>query len=68
MQALIPFAIVLAPSHFTAAALFAVFTSIVFAITQRSGVREQVRYGFYCFALFIGGVFAAGWLMLLLRR
>jgi hypothetical protein len=64
----LPFAIVLAPSHFTAAVLFAVFTSIVFAITQRSGVREQVRYGFYCFGLFVGGVFVAGWLMLLLRR
>jgi phosphatidylserine synthase len=68
MTAMIPLALALAPSHFTAAVLFAAFTSIVFAITQRSGVREQVRYGFYCFALFVGGVFSAGWLMLLLRR
>jgi hypothetical protein len=68
MQALIPFAIVLAPSHFTAAVWFAVFASIVFGITQRSGARDQVRYGLYCFALFVGGVFVAGWLMLLLRR
>jgi hypothetical protein len=62
------FVVVLAPSHFTAAVLFALFTSVVFAITQRDGVREQVRYGAYCFALFVGGVFVAGWLMLLLRR
>jgi len=61
-------AIVLAPSHFTAAVLFALFTSVVFAITQRSGVQQQVRYGLYCFGLFVGGVFVAGWLMLLLRR
>ena len=64
----VPLAIVLAPSHFTAAVLFALFASIVFAITQRSGAREQVRYGLYCFAMFVGGVFVAGWLMLLLRR
>jgi len=68
MHLLIPSALVLAPSHFTAAVIFAVFASIVFAITQRNGVREQVRYGLYCFAMFVGGVFVAGWIMLLLRR
>jgi hypothetical protein len=68
MTVMIPLALVLAPSHFTAAVLFAVFASIVFAITQRSGMREQVRYGLYCFAMFVGGVFVAGWVMLLLRR
>jgi hypothetical protein len=61
-------AVVLAPSHFTAALLFAFFASVVFAITQRSEVREQIRYGLYCFAMFIGGVFVAGWAMWLLRR
>jgi hypothetical protein len=65
---MIPPAVVLAPSHFVAAVLFAVFASVVFAITQRSGVREQLRYGLYCFAMFVGGVFLAGWVMLLLRR
>jgi hypothetical protein len=45
-----------------------VFASVVFGITQRSNVREQVTYGMYCFALFVGGVFVAGWLMWLLRR
>ena len=68
LTVMIPLALVLAPSHFTAAVLFAVFASIVFAITQRSGMREQVRYGLYCFAMFVGGVFVAGWVMLLLRR
>ena len=56
------------PSHFTAALLFAVFASIVFGITQRSTSREQVRYGLYCFVMFVGGVFAAGWVMWVLRR
>jgi len=55
-------------SHFTAAALFALFASIVFGITQRTGVREQVRYGLYCFVMFVGGVFVAGWVMWFLRR
>lgn len=64
----VPLALVLAPSHFTAALLFAVFASIVFGITQRSNVREQVRYGLYCFAMFVGGVVVAGWAMWLLRR
>ena len=68
LTVMIPLALVLAPSHFTAAVLFAVFASIVFAITQRSGMRELVRYGLYCFAMFVGGVFVAGWVMLLLRR
>jgi hypothetical protein len=55
-------------SHFSAALLFALFTSVVFGITQRSAAREQIRYGLYCFAMFIGGVFVAGWAMWLLRR
>ena len=55
-------------SHFSAAVLFAVFASTVFGITQRNTTMEQIRYGLYCFALFVGGVFAAGWVMWLLRR
>jgi hypothetical protein len=58
----------LALSHFSAALLFAVFASVVFGITQRNTIREQVRYGLYCFVMFIGGVFVAGWLMWLVRR
>jgi hypothetical protein len=55
-------------SHFSAAVVFALFASLVFGITQRNTVMEQIRYGLYCFALFVGGVFAAGWVMWLLRR
>ncbi len=55
-------------SHFSAAVLFALFASVVFGITQRNTTMEQARYGLYCFALFVGGVFAAGWVMWLLRR
>ena len=55
-------------SHFSAALVFALFASVVFGITQRSVLRDQVRYGLYCFAMFVGGVFIAGWLMWVLRR
>lgn len=55
-------------SHFSAAFVFALFASVVFGITHRQTPREMVRYGLYCFAMFLGGVFVAGWAMWLLRR
>ncbi len=55
-------------SHFSAALIFAVFASIVFGITQRNTTREMVRYGLYCFAMFVGGVIVAGWAMWALRH
>lgn len=58
----------LTPSHFTAVTLFAFFASIVFGITQRSTPPAMVRYGVYCFFLFLGSVIAASWLMYFIRR
>jgi hypothetical protein len=58
----------LAVSHFNAALLFSVFASVVFGITQRNTRRDQIRYGLYCFVMFVGGVFLAGWVMWFLRR
>jgi len=55
-------------SHFSAALLFALFSSIVFGITQRNTTREMVRYGAYCFSLFVAGVIVAGWVMWVLRH
>ena len=55
-------------SHFTAAVTFSIFTSIVFGITQRNTTPEMVRYGLYCFAMFVGGVIVAGWVMWMIRR
>lgn len=55
-------------SHFSAAAIFALFASIVFGITQRNNSREMLRYGAYCFAVFIVGMFAAGWLMWIIHH
>ncbi|HET9838151.1 MAG TPA: hypothetical protein VFR84_07945 [Candidatus Angelobacter sp.] len=50
-------------SHFSAAALFAFFFSIVFGITQRNTPNEMIRYGAYCFAVAMAGMFVAGWVM-----
>ena len=55
-------------SHFNAALLFSIFASIVFGITVKDNTREQVRYGLYCFAMFMGGLIVAGWVMWALRH
>ena len=55
-------------NHFGAATVFALFASIVFGITHRETTRDMVRYGLYCFAMFLGGAVAAGWAMWILRR
>jgi hypothetical protein len=56
------------PSHFTAVLLFALFTSVVFGITQRSETRSMIRYGLYCFGLFVVGTIAASWAMWLIKH
>jgi hypothetical protein len=61
-------AVTITLNHFSAAAVFALFASIVFGITHRETTREMVRYGLYCFAMFLGGVLVAGWAMWVLRR
>jgi hypothetical protein len=55
-------------SHFNAALLFSIFASVVFGITVRDNSRDQVRYGLYCFAMFMGGLLVAGWVMWALRH
>lgn len=55
-------------SHFAAALLFSLFASIVFGVTQRDNPRDMMKYGAYCFSLFVGGVIVAGWAMWLLRH
>lgn len=61
-------AVTITLNHFSAATVFALFASIVFGITHRDNTREMVRYGLYCFAMFLGGAIVAGWAMWLLRR
>jgi hypothetical protein len=50
-------------THFSAMLLFAFFVSIVFGITQRAEPKMMVRFGAYCFVLFVGSVVAMSWVM-----
>lgn len=55
-------------SHFSAAVTFSFFVSIVFGICFRGNTRDMVRYGSYCFCVFVVGMFVAGWVMRFLHR
>ena len=55
-------------SHFSAVLLFSLFTSVVFGITQRAEPRMMIRFGAYCFALFVGAVILASWVMYTIKH
>lgn len=50
-------------SHFEAAMLFALLTSVVLGIVSKRTDRERIRYGLYCFGCFVAAIFGLGWLM-----
>jgi CHASE2 domain-containing sensor protein len=56
------------PSHFLAVVLFALFASVVFGITMRETPRRMLRYGIYCFVLFVGSAVALSWVMFFIAR
>ncbi len=56
------------PDHFLAAVLYAFFASVVFGITQRDTPPRMVRYGIYCFVLFVGAIIVLSWLMFFIAR
>jgi hypothetical protein len=55
-------------THFTAVLFFALFASVVFGITQRETPRRMIRYGAYCFILFVAAAIALSWLMYLIAQ
>jgi hypothetical protein len=59
---------VLRPSHFAAVVLFALFASAVFGITMRDTPRKMLRYGVYCFVLFVGSAVVLSWVMYFIAR
>jgi predicted membrane protein len=59
---------VLRPSHFLSVLLFAICASTVFGITQRETPRKMMRYGLYCFTLFVGSAIVLSWLMFFIGR
>ncbi len=52
-------------SHFEAALLFSLFTSIVLGVVTKRSDRERLLYGLYCFGCFVVALFGLGWLMYL---
>ena len=56
------------PSHFTAVLLFALFASVVFGITQRNTPQRMLRYGIYCFVLFVASAIVISWIMFFISR
>jgi hypothetical protein len=50
-------------SHFEAALLFSLFTSVVMGIVTKRTDRERLHYGVYVFACFVFALFGIGWLM-----
>lgn len=55
-------------SHFSAVLLYALFASVVFGITQRAEPKMMVRFGAYCFALFVVATVAISWGMWALKH
>ena len=50
-------------SHFEAALLFSLFTSVVLGVVTKKTDHDRVRYGLYCFVCFVVALFGLGWLM-----
>ena len=52
-------------SHFEAAILFALFTSVVMGVVTKQTDRDRLHYGVYIFVCFVVALFGLGWLMFL---
>ncbi len=50
-------------SHFEAAIIFALFTSIVLGVVTKKTDNERLRYGLRSFAYFVAALIGLGWLM-----
>ena len=55
-------------THFSAVLVFALFTSVVFGITQRAAPRQMIGFGLFSFVCFVGGTVAASWLMFFIKH
>jgi len=55
-------------THFEAALLFSLFTSVVLGVVTKQNDRDRLHYGIYVFICFIVALFALGWLMYLGHR
>ncbi|HEV3199753.1 MAG TPA: hypothetical protein VGZ73_17740 [Bryobacteraceae bacterium] len=52
-------------SHFEAAFLFSLFTSVVLGVVTKNTDRDRLQYGAYTFGCFLVALFGIGWVMYL---
>jgi hypothetical protein len=52
-------------SHFEAAFLFSLFTSVVLGVVTKKTDRDRLYYGVYTFVCFLVALFGIGWAMYL---
>ncbi len=52
-------------SHFEAALIFALLTSVVLGVVTKRNDRDRLRYGVQCFGYFMAALFGLSWLMYL---
>ena len=50
-------------SHFEAAVLFSLFTSVVLGVVTKRTDHDRLQYGVYTFVCFLVALFGLGWLM-----
>ncbi len=55
-------------SHFTAALIFSIVTSVVFGVTSKDTDRDRLLYGAWVFGIFLVVIFGLAWLMYLGQR
>lgn len=50
-------------THFEAAILFALLTSVVLGVVTKKTDKERVNYGLYCFGCFVAALVGLSWVM-----
>jgi hypothetical protein len=50
-------------SHLVALLVFSALVAVVFALLQRQGQRERIRFGVMAFGAFVLSALVVGWLM-----
>ena len=50
-------------SHFEAAVLFALFSSVILGVVTKKTDKDRLNYGLYCFGCFMLALFGIGWAM-----
>lgn len=55
-------------SQFSALLIYAFFASIVFGITQRAEPKMMIRFGAFCFGLFVVAAIVVSWGMWALKH